>query len=128
MNVEAAAKSITSRTVFFIAASCGILLAVCLVTYFGISEVWQALATAGWTGMGAILCAYFVSFLFCAWSWRVLLIEKYPQDRAALFLWARWMRDSVGNLLAIVPGAGEMAGVRELSKHGLKMNVAIGTT
>ncbi len=119
---------ISSRTALFIAATCGILLAICLVIYFGISEVWDALATAGWSGMAAILCAYLVSLLLCAWSWRVLLVEKYPQNRIMLFLWARWIRDSVGNLLAIVPGAGEAAGARELTKNGLKVNVAAATT
>ncbi len=129
MSSDVETKSaVSSRTAFFIAASCGILLAVCLVAYFGISEIWDAVATAGWSGMAAVLCAYFLSLLFCAWSWRVLLVEKYPQNRGLTFLWARWIRDSVGNLLAIVPGAGEAAGARELTKHGLKMNVAAATT
>ena len=128
MSADVDTKSGASRTAFFIAATLGILLAVCLIAYFGISEVWDAMATAGFSGMAAVLCAYFLSLSFCAWSWRVLLIEKYPQNRGATFLWARWIRDSVGNLLAIVPGAGEAAGARELTKHGLRMNVAAATT
>ena len=128
MSFEEASKLLGSRTAFFVAATAGILLAICLVIYFGISEVWDALATAGWSGMAAILCAYLVSLLFCAWSWRVLLIERYPLNRMPLFLWARWIRDSIGNLLAIVPGAGEAAGARELSKHGIKVKVAAATT
>jgi putative membrane protein len=128
MSFEEASKFLGSRTAFFVAATAGILLAICLVIYFGISEVWDALATAGWSGMAAILCAYLVSLLFCAWSWRVLLIERYPLNRMPLFLWARWIRDSIGNLLAIVPGAGEAAGARELSKHGIKVRVAAATT
>jgi putative membrane protein len=128
MSVDEVTKSLGSRTAFFAAATAGFLFAICLVVYFGISEVWDALATAGWRGMAAIICAYLASLVFCAWSWRVLLIEKYPQNRSGLFLWARWIRDSVGNLLAIVPGAGEAAGARELTKHGLKVNVAAATT
>jgi putative membrane protein len=128
MSAEDVSKAIGSRTALFVAATCGILLAICLVIYFGISEVWSALATAGWSGMAAIMCAYLVSLGLCAWSWRVLLVEKFPQSRGPLFLWARWIRDSVGNLLAIVPGAGEAAGARELTKNGLKVNVAAATT
>ncbi len=128
MSVEDVQKSMKSRTAFFAAATIGFLLAIALVVYFGISEVWDALATAGWRGVAAIMCAYLASLGFCAWSWRVLLIEKYPQRRGVTFLWARWVRDSVGNLLAIVPGAGEAAGARELTKHGLKINVAAATT
>jgi putative membrane protein len=128
MSAEEASAPIGSRTALFVAATCGVLLAVCLVVYFGISEVWDAVSTAGWRGMLAILCAYCSSLFLCAWSWRVLLVEKYPQNRGMLFLWARWIRDSVGNLLAIVPGAGEAAGARELTKHGLRMNVAAATT
>jgi putative membrane protein len=128
MSFDEISKLLSSRRAFFIAATIGILVAICLVIYFGISEVWDALATAGWSGMAAILCAYLASLVFCAWGWRVLLIEKYPQSRGALFLWARWIRDSIGNLLAIVPGAGEAAGARELGKHGLKVSVAAATT
>lgn len=129
MNAEDISSriKISPRTALFIAATCGILLAICLVIYFGISEVWDALATAGWSGMAAILCAYLVSLLLCAWSWRVLLVEKYPQNRIMLFLWARWIRDCVGNLLAI-PGAGEAASARELVKSGVKLDVAAATT
>jgi putative membrane protein len=128
MISDEVSKFLGSRTAFFIAATAGILLALCLVIYFGISGVWEALSTAGWRGVAAILCAYLASLAFCAWGWRVLLIERYPLNRGPLFLWARWIRDSIGNLLAIVPGAGEAAGARELSKHGLKGKVATATT
>jgi putative membrane protein len=128
MNFGNLSIELNSRTALFAAAACGVLLAVGLVVYFGIGEVWAALSTAGWRGILAIMCAYLGSLFFCAWSWRVLLIEKFPQRRGLLFLWARWIRDSVGNLLAIVPGAGEAAGARELTKHGLRINVAAATT
>jgi putative membrane protein len=128
MNFENVSIEINSRTALFIAAGGGVLLALGLVIYFGIFEIWDALSTAGWRGMLAIMCAYLASLAFCAWSWRVLLIEKFPQNRGLMFLWARWIRDSVGNLLAIIPGAGEAAGARELTKHGLRVNVAAATT
>ncbi|MET0639520.1 MAG: lysylphosphatidylglycerol synthase domain-containing protein, partial [Hyphomicrobium sp.] len=128
MSTDDASNTVGSRTALLIAASIGVLLAVALIVYFGISEVWDALVSAGWRGMAAIMCAYLGSLFFCAWGWRVLLIEKYPQNRGLLFLWARWIRDSVGNLLAIIPGAGEAAGARELTKLGLKVNVAAATT
>ncbi|MET0409246.1 MAG: lysylphosphatidylglycerol synthase domain-containing protein [Hyphomicrobium sp.] len=128
MSTDDASNTVGSRTALLIAASIGVLLAVGLIAYFGISEVWDALVSAGWQGMAAIMCAYLGSLFFCAWGWRVLLIEKYPQNRGLLFLWARWIRDSVGNLLAIIPGAGEAAGARELTKLGLKVNVAAATT
>jgi putative membrane protein len=128
MNFGNISLELNSRTALFIAAACGILVALGLVIYFGVFEIWDALATAGWRGMVAIMCAFMASLFFCAWSWRVLLIEKFPQNRGLLFLWARWIRDSVGNLLAIIPGAGEAAGARELTKHGLRVNVAAATT
>lgn len=128
MSAQDISPPMGSRAALFAAATGGVLLAVCLVLYFGIAEIWDALSTAGWRGMLAIMCAYLSSLFFCAWSWRVLLIEKFPQNRGLLFLWARWVRDSVGNLLAIIPGAGEAAGARELTKHGLKVNVAAATT
>ncbi len=128
MSAEPMASASNSRVALFIAAMVGIAVAICLVVYFGISGVWDAIATAGWRGMSAILGAYMLSLFFCAWSWRVLLVESHPTHRGMLFLWARWVRDSIGNLLAIIPGAGEAAGARELSKHGLKVSVAAATT
>jgi len=128
MSAEPMDSSSNSRVALFMAAMVGIAAAICLVVYFGISGVWDAIATAGWRGMSAILCAYLLSLFFCAWGWRVLLVEKHSQHRGLLFLWARWVRDGIGNLLAIIPGAGEAAGARELSKHGLRVSVAAATT
>ncbi len=128
MSAEPVASSSNSRVAFFLAAMAGITFAVCLVLYFGAGGVWDAIATAGWRGMGAIIAAYILSLIFCAWGWRVLLVEKNSAHLGVSFLWARWIRDSIGNLLAIIPGAGEAAGARELTKGGLKVNVAAATT
>lgn len=128
MSAEPVSSPPSSRIAFFIAAMVGIAVAICLVVYFGISGVWDAMATAGLRGMAAILAAYLASLVLCAWAWRVLLVESHPAHSGLLFLWARWVRDSIGNLIAIIPGAGEAAGARELRKHGLRVNVAAATT
>ncbi|HET6389533.1 lysylphosphatidylglycerol synthase domain-containing protein [Hyphomicrobium sp.] len=128
MSAEPAASSSNSRAAFFLAAMAGITFAIGLLFYFGIAGVWDAIATAGWQGMAAIIGAYLASLFFCAWGWRVLVVEKDSLPPGVSFLWARWMRDSIGNLLAIIPGAGEAAGARELSKGGMKVSMAAATT
>ena len=52
MTTDVEAKPVSSRTAFFVAASFGILLAVCLVSYFGISDIWDAIATDDLTPPG----------------------------------------------------------------------------
>jgi len=45
-----------------------------------------------------------------------------------VFHWARLLRDSVANILAIIPGAGEAIAARELPVSGMKSGAAIATT
>src|SRR6185312_6142445 len=55
--------------------------------------------------------------------WQQLIIAP-PRNVTFLFQWARILRDSVGNILAVVPAAGEIVAARELAIHGLTPGVA----
>src|SRR4029077_2342357 len=56
-----------------------------------------------------------------------ILVEAPPRATLA-FLWARWLRDSTGNLLAILPAAGEVIAARELTFYGIRLSLAGATT
>jgi putative membrane protein len=127
-DAQSASPSAAPKTGLFLAAMAGIALATCLVLYYGLAEVGDAFLTAGWRGIAAITAVHLISLVFCALAWRVLMTVSKPPHVDMLFLWARWVRDSVGNVLAIVPGAGEVAGARELSLHSVRLGVAAGTT
>ena len=110
-----------------ISALAGIGLAVWLVTYYGLSEVGQALLTVGWRGIAAICVVHFVSLLLCALAWRVLITDGSPAVLKAC-LWARWLRDGIGNVLPIFPAAGEVVAAHELSLSGVAAGVAGAST
>ncbi|MGZ5915283.1 MAG: lysylphosphatidylglycerol synthase domain-containing protein, partial [Hyphomicrobium sp.] len=45
-----------------------------------------------------------------------------------LLLWVRWLRDGTANLLAVVPAAGEIVAVRELTFHDVPLGMAAAMT
>jgi putative membrane protein len=109
------------------AALVGIGLGIWLILHFGLEQVGEAFLSAGWQGMLAISAVYFVSIIFCALAWQALLVQAPPNATFFMF-WARWLRDSTANLLAVVPAAGEVVAVRELMAHGVPLGTAAATT
>lgn len=115
------------KTGVALCALAGVALAMGLVVYFGSAEVGDAFLAAGWQGLAAMTALYLTSVTLCAVAWRVLVTGPLPHA-LAVFHWARLLRDSVGNILAIIPGAGEAIAARELTVFGLKSGAAIATT
>lgn len=105
----------------------GIALAMALVVYFGSAQVGDAFLAAGWRGLAAMTAFYFASATLCAFAWQVLATAP-PRNAVVVSHWARLLRDSVANILAIIPGAGEAIAARELTVFGLKSGAAIATT
>ena len=70
---------------------------------------------------------YFASLALCALAWRALFIAAAPKT-LRLLLWVRWLRDSAGNLLAVVPALGEAVAARELVLHEVPLGIAVATT
>ena len=105
----------------------GLALATILVVHFGWREIVDAAVAAGWQGLLAITIVYFVGILLCAAAWQTLILDSPPNLFLSCF-WSRWLRESVGNLLALVPTAGELAGARELTYHGVRPGMAGAST
>jgi len=105
----------------------GFALAVCLFVYYGLEPIGRAFAAAGWSGLAALCGVHLLSVLLCALAWQALL-EEGPPRSSVVFFWARWLRDSAGNLLALLPTAGEVIAARELSLHGIRLSLAGATT
>ena len=106
-----------------VSALAGIALGIGLVLYYGLSEVGDAFLAAGWIGLAAVSVTHIVSMLLCALAWRVLLIAPRPGAMRAC-MWARWLRDGIGNILPVFPAAGEVIAARELTLAGLPAGVA----
>lgn len=114
----------TGITIF---ALVGIAFATALILYFGSAQVGDAFLTAGWRGLAAMTGVYFVSLILCALAWRCLISTPHRNTTLSCH-WARLLRDSVGNILAIVPAAGEVVAARELSIFGLNPGAAAAST
>lgn len=115
------------KTGVAIAALLGIGAATALIVYFGLAQVGEAFLTAGWRGLAAMTAVYLVAAFFAALAWRCLFVS--PVRRAVLLsYWVRLLRDSVGNILAVVPAAGEVVTARELAVHGLAPGAAVAST
>lgn len=115
------------KTGLAISALAGIGLCVWLVAYYGATQVGQALLAIGWLGLAAMCAVHLVSLILCALAWRVVIIEA-PQTVFQSCLWARWLRDGIGNVLPIFPAAGEVVAARELSLAGVPAGVAGAST
>ena len=105
----------------------GLALAGALFIYYGFAPIVAACAATGWGGLTAICAVHLVSVVLCALAWRLLLVPA-PAGAFSALLWARWLRDSTGNLLAILPAAGELIAARELTFHGIARSLAGATT
>ena len=105
----------------------GFALAIYLFVYYGLEAIGTAFAAVGWSGLAALCGVHLVSVLLCALAWQALLVQMPPGSPWA-FVWARWLRDSTGNLLALLPTAGEVIAARELTFHGVQLGLAGATT
>ena len=106
-----------------IGALIGLAVATILIVHFGWRQVVDAALAVGWQGLAALIGIYLVCLLLCAVAWRLLILDA-PRHAIFICLWARWLRESVGNLIALLPTAGEIAGARELSLFGVRPGMA----
>jgi len=96
----------------------GLLLATGLIAWFGAADVMAALIATGWRGIAAVALVHLCSTVCCAIAWRAL--TPLPAPRLARLVYARWVREAVGNLLGLLPVAGEIVAVRLLTVEGLQ--------
>jgi putative membrane protein len=107
-------------------ALAGALTGVLLITWQGMAAVGHALEMAGWGGLGLMSLYHLLPLVLCALAWRT--ITPAPRPRAIEFAWFRFLRDAGSDLLAMVPAAGELLGVRAMAKRGVATGVAMATT
>lgn len=109
------------------AALAGLALAAALVVYYGAGAVAGALETAGWRGLALITLAHMASVFLCSLGWNAVLATPLAKP-VRVVLWARYVRDSLGNLIGIIPATGEIAAARELTFHSVRPVVAAAST
>jgi putative membrane protein len=111
------------RVGLIIGALLGLAVATILIVHFGWRQVIDAALAVGWQGLAALIGIYLVCLLLCAVAWRIVIFDA-PRHAILICLWARWLRESIGNLIALLPTAGEIAGARELALFGVRPGMA----
>ena len=101
----------------------GLALGTVLIAWYGFDAVGGALFAAGWMGLAAVTAFQVLPTAVCGLAWWALVRES-PSKDYAVFCWARWIRDGVGNVLALVPASGEIVGARVLALRGLRAEIA----
>jgi len=95
----------------------GVLLTVALVAWQGIGEVTAALAGVG-SGIVTILLLHLVQLVADGAGWRAVLAgEQRPGLR--LFVWGRWLAESVNDLLPVMQVGGNVVRARALAGLGV---------
>lgn len=110
-----------------IALLVGLAVATGLVLHFGWHNVIDAALAVGWRGAAALVGIYLVCLLICALSLQAVILDA-PNNSIVVCLWVRWLRESIGNLIALLPTAGEIAGARELTFYGVRPGMAGAST
>ena len=109
-----------------VAALLGFVTAVLLVVWYGLGSIASALELAGWLGLGAVIAYHLVPLALCGIAWRSLFAE--PAAGILPFVWFRWVRDAGSDLLALLPGTGEMLGIRAMTLAGVEGKAAAAST
>lgn len=109
-----------------ITALLGILAAAGLVVRYGLGAVGTALALAGWSGLAAITAYHLLPLALCGLAWRSLFTA--PAASGGAFVWFRCVRDAGSDVLAVLPAAGEMLGMRAMALAGIELSAAAAST
>ncbi len=105
----------------------GLTLAVALIASYGIGNVAQSVARAGWSGF-AIICGWQILLfvpLGLAWD---QVSRAASIRRPLLFIWGRMVRDASANCLPFSQLGAFVFGARAVMLHGLSWPVATATT
>ena len=93
----------------------------------GVSDIVQVLEGAGWLGVVVISTYHFVPMALCGVAWRTLLPEA-PAGAMRSFVYARWVRDAINQLLPFMPLGGEVIGARMVAASGIGGSMAAALT
>jgi putative membrane protein len=95
----------------------GVALCVALVVRQGVGSVAAAIASVG-SGILAILLLHLAQVTADGMGWRALLAGE-PRPPAGLFVWGRWIAESVNDLLPVMGVGGNVVRARALAGAGV---------
>ncbi|HEX3652273.1 MAG TPA: lysylphosphatidylglycerol synthase domain-containing protein [Rhizomicrobium sp.] len=116
-----------ARTGPIVAGLIGVAGAAWLVFHLGFNGVADAALSVGWHGF-LLLCLYgLANFALLGFAW-LALTPPSSAARAAIFCWARAVRDSAGDVLPFSQFGGMLIGARAAMLQGISAPLAFGST
>ena len=104
------------RAVAYIGGAFGLALFTTLVAYNGFGDVAAALAAAG-GGLAVITLFHLTTVVAHAVAWGDLLAP--PRVRARTLFWARWVAESINDLLPVLQLGGNVVRARMVTRAGM---------
>ena len=98
------------KRILIVAGLLGLALATYIIVRVGAGTVAEALLIVGW-GIVPVMLYQFVPLTVSTLSWRELIPTGF-RPRLVALVWARWIRDSVNNLLPVGQVGGDLVCVR----------------
>ena len=102
----------------------GVALAAWLLASYGMREVADLLARAGW-GIVAVVLFHWTQILFSAFAWRAIARPLPPQPSLGEFVMLRWIREGVNALLPVAHLGGGVVAARLLHRRGFRLVSAV---
>ncbi len=110
-----------ATVIAYIAGVLGLALFTALIAYQGVGEVAAALAVAG-SGLGVITLFHLTTLVAHAIAWRDLVSSS--RIRLRTLFWARWIAESINDLLPVLQLGGNVIRARMLARAGTDGAVA----
>jgi putative membrane protein len=111
----------------YILAVVGVLIALCLVSYFGFGNVVSAVGRVGWADFGLIVLWQLALFIILGAAWDVITPIAGPR-RSWILIWGRMVRDASANCLPFSQVGGFVFGARAVTLFGLEWQTATAST
>ena len=102
----------------------GVALAAWLLASYGVRNVADLLANAGW-GIVAVVMFHWTQILFSAFAWRAIVQPLQPQPAIGEFVTLRWIREGVNALLPVAHLGGGVVAARLLHRRGFGLASAV---
>ena len=115
-----------ARASVFLAAALGTLLALGLISWFGIGVVLGALARIGWGGFALFVFVSLFIYPLTGGAWGVLA-RKLDLRTMMVFIWSRFVREGASDLLPFSSLGGVLIGARNITLWGVGSDSAYGS-
>lgn len=112
------------KTVSVLLALVGVAVALLLLAWFNVGDVWASTTSIGWNGFGLLLLLQAGLFGLLGTAWTVVL----PGVSPLLLIWGRMVRDSATTCLPFSPVGGYVIGARAITLQGVPWPVAAAST